>query len=541
MRTSGPGSSRRSSPCWASTSSRCRWRPIASDQLFAAWRTFFERMAATGTVMMVFEDLHWADSGTLDFIDHLLEWARDVPICIVTHARPELIEKRPTWGAGKRQFTSLYLEPLNESAMRELLDGPGPGAARERGPRDRGPRRWRAALRGRDRPRPRGPGTPRARRWRLRPCRRPVRAERSRDADRAHLGASRCARAGRSHAAPGWSRPWPELHAGRAGGGGLRGRSRSWNHACGRWFDARCSSSAPIRGRPDRGQYAFVQSLVREVAYNTLARRDRKTLHLAAARYFESLPTEELAGALAGQYLAAHENAQPGEEADALAAQARIALRTAADRAVALGAFEQALSLLQQAISVTNAPRDLAELAERAGHAAELSGQYPVGEAHVERALAIYLEEGDRPSAARAIARIGAIKLDSRHTEAAIARLEPAMTEYSDLGDDPARVLLGAQLARARYFEGQSQRAVDIADEVLPIAERTDNGAVLADTLITKGSALATIGPHSRGGPSHPGRFRARGGSRSGRHGAPRTRQHRPDPGARQPTRWVEL
>ena len=75
---------------------------------------------------------------------------------------------------------------------------------------------------------------------------------------------------------------------------------------------------------PERGQYRFVQALIREVAYNTLARRDRQTRHLAAARFFESVGTDELAGALAGHYLAALGYARhDGPEADAFAAQAR--------------------------------------------------------------------------------------------------------------------------------------------------------------------------------------------------------------------------
>ncbi len=78
-------------------------------------------------MVLVFEDLHWADSGMLDFIDYLLEWSRSQPIYILTLARPELLEKRPTWGAGKRQFTSVYLEPLPEPAIRELLTGLVPG------------------------------------------------------------------------------------------------------------------------------------------------------------------------------------------------------------------------------------------------------------------------------------------------------------------------------------------------------------------------------------------------------------------------------
>ena len=98
-----------------------------TEQLFSAWRTFFERLAEDVPVALVFEDLHWADGGMLDFIDYLLEWSRSHPIFILTLARPELLEKRPTWGAGKRQFTSVYLEPLPEAAMRELLVGLVPG------------------------------------------------------------------------------------------------------------------------------------------------------------------------------------------------------------------------------------------------------------------------------------------------------------------------------------------------------------------------------------------------------------------------------
>src|SRR5207248_6005897 len=72
-------------------------------------------------------DLHFADTGLLAFIDHLLEWSKGVPIYIVTLARPELLERRTDWGAGKRNFVSLSLEPLSESAMQELLAGLVPG------------------------------------------------------------------------------------------------------------------------------------------------------------------------------------------------------------------------------------------------------------------------------------------------------------------------------------------------------------------------------------------------------------------------------
>ncbi len=97
------------------------------DDLFAAWRTFFERVAGDDPAVLVFEDLHWADPGQLDFIDHMLEWSRGHAIYIITLARPELLERRPNWGAGQRSFTSLDLEPLPDQVIREILASLVPG------------------------------------------------------------------------------------------------------------------------------------------------------------------------------------------------------------------------------------------------------------------------------------------------------------------------------------------------------------------------------------------------------------------------------
>ena len=97
------------------------------ESLFAAWRVFFERIAEQGVVVLVFEDLQWADDGLLDFIDHILDWSRERPIYIITLARPELLDRRHDWGAGRRNFTSLVLEPLGPDLMRELLGGLVPG------------------------------------------------------------------------------------------------------------------------------------------------------------------------------------------------------------------------------------------------------------------------------------------------------------------------------------------------------------------------------------------------------------------------------
>ncbi len=101
------------------------------ENLFAAARMFFERLAQTGPTVLVFEDIHWADSALLDFIEYLVEWSRDVPLFVLTLSRPDLQDRRPTWGSGKRNFTSIFLEPLATEAMEVLLTGPLPGLNEE--------------------------------------------------------------------------------------------------------------------------------------------------------------------------------------------------------------------------------------------------------------------------------------------------------------------------------------------------------------------------------------------------------------------------
>ena len=80
--------------------------------------------------MLAFEDMQWADESLLDFVEYLLDWSRNHPLFVVTLARPELLERRPTWGAGQRSFTSLYLEPLSAAG-----DGGAPDRPRARASR----------------------------------------------------------------------------------------------------------------------------------------------------------------------------------------------------------------------------------------------------------------------------------------------------------------------------------------------------------------------------------------------------------------------
>src|SRR5207248_2006994 len=97
------------------------------QDLFSAWRLFFERLAERSPVLLVFEDLQWADSALLDFVEHLLEWSHAHPLFVLALARPELAERRPGFGTASRNATTLSLEPLAPAAMEELLEGFVPG------------------------------------------------------------------------------------------------------------------------------------------------------------------------------------------------------------------------------------------------------------------------------------------------------------------------------------------------------------------------------------------------------------------------------
>ena len=446
-----------------------------------------------GPVVMVFEDFHLADTGLMDFVDHLLEWSRNVPIYVVTLSRPELIDRRSDWGVGKRAFNSLYLEPLDAASMRELLAGLVPGlpetAARAIVDRADGIPLYAVETvrmllaEGRltvenGAYRPVGdlsslavPDTLTAliasRLDALDP------AERTLVSDAAVLG--------QSFTVDGLA----------AVSGHDTGTLEAGLHDLVR----REILELEVDPRsPERGQYAFVQALIREVAYATLARPDRKARHVAAARFFESLGSDELAGALAGHYLAAYANAPEGPEREALGTQARIALRAGAERAAGLGAHDQAIALSEQALSITSDPADEASLHDRAAASAFSLQRVDLARSHYEAALALWSELGDRRAEARTTAEFGTALLSFYHFEPALALLTEASERFSDLGDDAILAKLDGQLARALFLNGDLPGAVAVADRVLASAERVDLVEVVADTLITRGSALTHLG-----------------------------------------------
>jgi class 3 adenylate cyclase/predicted ATPase len=467
--------------------------PGGRDVLFAAWRMFFESIAVRGTTILLFEDLQFADSGLLDFIDHLLEWSKGSPIFVLALTRPELLERRPGFGSAARQFTSLPLEPLGDERMQELLMGIVP---------DLDERAVASIV-------ARADGIPL---YAVETIRMLIADGRLKAADD---GTCTMMRELGELAVPDTLR---SLISSRLDALDAADRALLQQAAVvGQTFTidalAGVSGAQPseltdrLRGlvrrellaleadprSPERGQYRFVQGLIREVAYGTLSRRQRRERHLAAARYFESTGDEEMAGALASHYLAAHQASEPGAEADALANQARLALRGAAERAASLGAYAQAVDHLEQALAVTTDDADRADLLERAAHAAESDARYDYGMEVAQRAIEAYRSAGDVLGVARASGLLGTLLIDLGRQGEAVEVFQPALKAVPD--DAPElRAELSARMARALMRSRRQAEAVAAADDALSIAEPLAMEEVIAEALVNKGAAMTSLG-----------------------------------------------
>ncbi len=464
------------------------------DELFAAWRTFFERIAAAGATVLLFEDLQWADQGQLDFVEHLLEAGRNLPFFVITLARPELADRRPGWGSAARSATTMQIEPLARADIETMIRGLIPAI----------PSGALAAIVDRSE------GIPLYAVETLRML-----------ADRGGLVRV----AGADH----WELQGPleelavpetlqALIASRLDALDAPARTLLQQAAIlGQSFTL--AGIAGIAGEPEeplvprladlvrrdllihemnprspeRGQYQFVQGIVREVAHGLLSKADRRALHLAAARYFEALGEDELAGVLASHYMDAHAATAPGAEADALAAQARIALRAAADRSLALHSYEGAQSYLEQAIAITTSDADRAILEERAAEAAMHSGRYQPAVQHADHAVELVRALGDRQGLLRVRALRGSVEMSQHRDRPAVAILREALEEAADLPPSRERAEVEAQIARALMIQNVPE-AVEWADRVLASPAALDDQKLVLETLTTRGPALLTLG-----------------------------------------------
>ena len=96
---------------------------VAGDREIAwGFRRLVEHLSeARGPLVLIFEDIHWAEPPLLDLIEYLVVYARDAPLLVICPSRPELLDTRPAWGSGRMEASRIQLEPLTEAESRSML------------------------------------------------------------------------------------------------------------------------------------------------------------------------------------------------------------------------------------------------------------------------------------------------------------------------------------------------------------------------------------------------------------------------------------
>ena len=250
---------------------------------------------------------------------------------------------------------------------------------------------------------------------------------------------------------------------------------------------------------PERGQYRFVQSLIREVAYDMLSLEDRRARHLAAARFLESVESDEAAGALASHYLAAYRASDEGAPAEAVGAQARVSLRAAAERASSLGAHGQAVENLEHALEITTDLAERAQLLERAATSAAIAA-LPAATTFARSAVDAYRALGDRTAELKATALLGDVLLDQARIEDADRLLDETirqLREPATWGEGEASLF--AVQSRAKMRLDDNDAAIEAAENALILSERLELPRISVTALLNRGSALSQAGRRLEG------------------------------------------
>jgi class 3 adenylate cyclase/tetratricopeptide (TPR) repeat protein len=466
-------------------------------EAFGAWRRFFEHLAERSPLVLVFEDLHWADDGLLDFVDYLAEWAGGVRLLIVCVARPELLTRRPGWGGGKPNATTLSLSPLSRDETARLVAGlleqavlpvelqsallaraeGNPLYAEEyvRMLEDRGFLRredgaWRFEL-AEDLPLPESvQGIVAARLDALLPD------EKALVQDAAVFGKVF----------------W-------VGAVGAVGEKERWAieeplHALERKEFVRRERRSSVAGEE---QYTFLHVLVRDVAYGQIPRGRRSGRHRAAAEWIASLSadrSEDRAEMLAHHYLSALELARAaGEDASEFAEPARLALREAGDRALALNAFAASARFYRAALELWPSPDpQRPHLLLRLGnavYAAEAAGVEILEEARDGLVAA-----GDREAAAEAEVQLGELFGNRGQRDREGEHLARAKALIEGVPPSPSKAYTLSQLAASHMMGGNNEEAIRVGREALAIADELGLHQRRAHAMNSIGVSLMDVG-----------------------------------------------
>jgi class 3 adenylate cyclase/tetratricopeptide (TPR) repeat protein len=453
--------------------------------LFAAWTTLFERLAEDGNaVTLVLDDAHYADDGLLDFIDHLLGSA-NAGVFVLALARPELLARRA--GLGGRRSTVIRLDPLDDTAMAELVDGLVDGL----------PAATRLALVARAEGIPlyavetvralidQDSVVPREGRY--------VPAE-GVAVDLDAIGAPATLQALVAARLDALSADERQVVADasvlgasftRAGLAALG--SRNVDDVLESLTRKEILAVDQDRFSAERGQYRFVQSVMRQVAYATQSRRDRKRRHLAAADHLGTAPGagEELAVVIAQHVLDALDaSGRTDGDVEQLAARACRLLEQAAARSHKLGSTVESLRLYETALSRATEPAAQARMHLAATLVAQEAGEYHVSVQHGAQATELFAALGDRVQAAQAVGIASYNYITLSDPESAQALAEPWWLELDGVrGAEPALVVLARTLGNVHNGRGEIAAAYAYIERRVRLAEAIDDPAQLSHAI----------------------------------------------------------
>ena len=449
------------------------------EEAFAAWRRLLEAAAERRTLVLIFEDLHWADDGLLDFVDHLADWATTVPLLIVGTARPELLDRRPGWGGGKRNAFTLSIGALSDEEtavlLQRLLDRPVLDAEAQQ-----------AVLR-------RAEGNP--------------------------LYAEEYARMLAEHGEGDLSLPETVqgLIAARVDGlapdekallqdasvigkvfwpGALPGADPRVLHGLERKEFVRRDRRSAIAGET---QFAFLHGLVRDVTYGQIPRAERAQKHRQAAEWLGSLAgdrAEDHAEMLANHYREAVSLSEAaGLDTAVLREPARQAFADASRRAFSLSAGQTALDFALAALALTEPDSaERPELELLGAYASRLVDSQDVPEL-LESAIQGFVAQDDYEHAAEAAALRSSdafFRGDVAASRDAVAR---AVEFARRAPPSPSAGRALSQAARgAEILDRDFPRALELAREALAIAEDAGDQELAASCLNTIGLARVHAG-----------------------------------------------
>jgi len=425
------------------------------EEAFTAWRRFLESLAESRPAVLVFEDLHWADDALLDFVDSLADRVVGVPLLVVCSTRPELLERRPGWGGGKRNATTVSLAPLSDEdtarLFGELLDRAVLPAEQQL-----------ELLR-------RAGGIPLF-------AEEYVRMQQVGDTTdvpetlhgivAARIDGLPPTEKSLLQAAAVLGKVfWTDALAALAGTGPESLDEMLF--ALERKEFVRQERRSTVAGAR---QLAFVHTLVRDAAYGQVPRAERARLHRRAAEWIETLApdrSEDRAEMLAHHYVAALDYARSaGIEAEDLTVHAAAALREAGDRAFALNAFAAAVRSYASAFDLDGLdPRRLLAYG-RALFTTEFRG-----EDEYAKAAEAALRAGDVETAGEAEIFWGEALWAHGDRDAAFAHFDRAAALVADAPPSPPTAFVTSSVSRFQMLAGRSAEAISVGGEALAMAE----------------------------------------------------------------------